>query len=39
MNMEPIPMFAWSKAVIPSLGYADPQGYEPGHLGIREKIE
>jgi len=26
-------------SVIPNLGYAYPQGYEPGHLGVREKIE
>jgi hypothetical protein len=25
------------KAVITSLGYAYPQGYEQGHLGVREK--
>ena len=25
------------KAVIANLGYAYPLGYEPGHLGIREK--
>jgi hypothetical protein len=26
--------------VIPNMGYAYPQGYEPGHLGVREiKIE
>jgi hypothetical protein len=24
-------------SVIPNLGYAYPQGYEPGHLGVREK--
>jgi hypothetical protein len=23
--------------VIPNLGYVYPQGYEPGHLGVREK--
>ena len=22
--------------MIPNLGYAYPQGYEPGHLGVRE---
>ena len=25
------------KKLIPNLGYAHPQGYEPGHLGVREK--
>ena len=24
-------------AVIPNLGYANSQGYEPGHFGVREK--
>ena len=27
-----------STAVIPKAGYANPQGYEPGHLGVREKF-
>jgi hypothetical protein len=27
----------WSKPVITNLGYAYPQGYEPGHLGVCEK--
>ena len=26
------------RAVIPKLGYAYPQEYESGHLGVREKI-
>lgn len=26
-----------TRAVIPNLVYAYPQGYEPGHLGVREK--
>ena len=30
---------ASSSAVIPNLGYAYTQGYEPGHLAVREKIE
>jgi len=25
------------RAMIPNLGYAYPQGYEPGDLGVREK--
>jgi len=25
--------------VIPNLGYAYPQGYKPGHLGVHKKIE
>jgi hypothetical protein len=25
------------KAVIPNVGYAYPQGYEPGHLGVHGK--
>jgi hypothetical protein len=28
-----------SRPVIPNLGYAYLQGNEPGHLGVREKIE
>jgi len=27
----------WVRAVIPNLGYVYPQGYEPGHLEVREK--
>jgi hypothetical protein len=27
-----------SNTVIPNLRYAHPQGYEPGHLGVREKM-
>jgi len=30
---------ACCRAVIPNLGYAYHQGYEPGHLGVREKKE
>jgi len=26
-----------SGVAIPNLGYAYPQGYEPEHLGVREK--
>ena len=29
--------FCLSKLVFPNLGYAYPQGYEPGQLGVREK--
>jgi hypothetical protein len=25
------------KTVIPNVGFVYPQGYEPGHLGVREK--